>query len=377
MSAETTEKEPDNPHMPPWARQGAGRALGYLVFFAVFFGMLFLFNLYVLTRLFSMLGLRHGWPFLAFTVASSLSFTFAMVVRSARSCLATKAYYFAAATWLGFLIYMIFASIAYDALGWFVDFGDRTVAYAFVGGTAALVLISLAVPHFVVLRDVCISSRKLDRPLRILHMSDLHVGAAHGPESLARLVRMANGAKPDLVLITGDLADSPMDPAGNPFAVLDGLVAPAFFTLGNHEYYAGVEDVVGMLAKTKVRVLRGAVALAGGVQIVGVDYGGARELKEALARLPLDRSKYTVLLYHQPDGLDEARAAGIDLMLCGHTHGGQFFPFTLINRLVWGKEYRGLHERGGMHVHTSTGAGTWGPPMRLGTRSEIVLIKVN
>jgi hypothetical protein len=377
LSAETVEKETDNPHMPPWARRGVARIFAYLVFFGVFFGMLFLFNLYVLTRLFSMLGLRHGWPFLVFTVLSSLSFTGAMAIRSARSCFATKAYYFAAATWLGFLIYMIFASIAYDVLGWFVDYGGLPVAEAFVAGIVLVLAISLVVPFFVVLREVEIPSPKLRRQLRILHVSDIHVGASHGSESLAKLVRMANGARPDLVLITGDLADSPMKENGNPFDALDGLAAPAFFVLGNHEYYAGVEEVSAMLAKTKVRVLRNEAAISGDAQIIGIDYGGAKEVEAALVRLPTNRSKYVILLYHQPAGLDEARAAGVDLMLCGHTHGGQFFPFTLINRLVWGKEYRGLHERGGMFVYTTSGAGTWGPPMRLGTRSEMVLIKVN
>jgi predicted MPP superfamily phosphohydrolase len=126
-----------------------------------------------------------------------------------------------------------------------------------------------------------------------------------------------------------------------------------------------------------VRVLRNEAVTIDGVQIVGLDYGGAAEVKENLARLPIDRSRYVILMFHQPDGVEEARAAGVDLMLCGHTHGGQFFPFTGINRLLWGKEYRGLHKYGGMHLFTSTGAGTWGPPMRLGTRSEIALIKVN
>jgi len=376
LSDQIPEKETDNPHMPPWARFGAGRIIGFLFFFLFFFGALFLFNLYVLTRLFAMLGLRHGLPFLVFTVLSSLSFTAAMGIRNARSSIATKGYYFAAATWLGFLLYLLFATLIYDISGWFFAY-DRTIAApAFILGTIALLAISLAVPYFVVLREMDVPSAKPGRGLRIMHMSDIHVGSTHGPESLGKLVRMANDTNPDLVLITGDLADSPMPNDGNPFAALDGLKAPTFFCLGNHEYYAGIEEVTGMLAKTKVRVLRNEAVTIDGVQVVGLDYGGAREVKENLARLAIDRSRYVILMYHQPDGFDEASAAGVDLMLSGHTHGGQFFPFTGINRLVWGKEYRGLHKIGEMYLYTSTGAGTWGPPMRLGTRSEIALIKV-
>jgi hypothetical protein len=377
LSAPPVRKENDNPHAPPWARLGIGRVVGLLVFFGIFFGGLFLFNLYVLTRLFSMLGLRHGWPFIAFTVVSSLSFVAAMGLRNARSCALTKGYYLASATWLGFLIYLLFATIAYDVLGWFVDFDSSVLAPLMVAATGALVAVSLCIPRFVIMREVEIPTPKLEHPLRIVHISDVHIGAAHGPESLGKIVRMTNSAKPDLVLITGDLADSPLDPAENPFAALDSLDAPAYFTIGNHEYYAGVEGVIALLAKTKVRVLRNEAVDVDRVQIVGADYGGVRELKAALDGLTIDRSKHSILMFHQPDGMEEARAAGVDLMLCGHTHGGQFFPFTLINRLVWGKEYRGLHERGGMFVYTTSGAGTWGPPMRLGTRSEMVLIKVN
>jgi hypothetical protein len=366
-----------NSNAEPWRRFGVSRALGFLVFFAFFFGMLFLFNLYVLTRLFAMLGLGHGILFLIFTLASSMSFAIAMMLRNAMSCSLTKGYYFGAATWLGFLIYMLFASAIYDVLGRFIDFERPLVPYAFIAAAAALVLASLAVPRFVALREIEVRTAKLDRKLRILHMSDLHIGASHGPRGLEKLVMMANETKPDLVLITGDLADSPMDPKGDPFAALDRLEAPAFFVIGNHEHYAGIEDVSALLAKTKVRVLRNEVAVSGDVQIVGADYGGAKELEHVLSEITLDRSKYTVLMFHQPDGFDVARAASVDLMLCGHTHGGQFFPFTIINRLIWGKEFYGHHERGGMHIHTTSGAGTWGPPMRLGTRSEMVLIKVN
>ena len=375
MNEHASERETDKPHAPPWAGQGAGRILGFLAFFAIFFGILYLFNLYVLTRLFSMLGLRHGLFFIIFTVLSSLSFAAAMGFRNAKSCLATKGYYFAAATWLGFLIYFIFATVAYDVLGWFVDFNGPFATRALITGTICLVAISLVVPYFVILREIDIPAGKLGRDLRVVHMSDIHVGATHGPGSLGKLVRMANEAKPDLVLITGDLADSPMSAHEKPFDALDGLNAPTFFSLGNHEYYAGIEEVVGMLAKTKVRVLRNEVVLADGVQVVGLDYGGARELKETLARLPIDRSKYTILMYHSPEGLEEAQAAGVDLMLSGHTHGGQFFPFTVINRMIW-RRYKGLHEHKGTYLYTSTGAGTWGPPMRLGTRSEIALIKM-
>ena len=375
MSEPDVSKKATPRHGPPIPSEGWMRIVGFLIFFLVFFSAIFLFELYALTRLFAYLSLDHGWLFLAFVALSSLSFIIAMGLRTTTSSFVTKGYYYATAAWLGFLIYLLFASFVYDVLNRFVSFPDWVRLYVLIGGTVFAVALSLAIPYVIKRRFVEVPAKRLKTDVKIVHLTDIHVGATHGPEHLKELVGIANEMQPDLVLITGDLADSPLDWSENPFSVLDELKAPAYFTIGNHEYYAGIEEVTGLLAKTKVRVLRNEVAQANGVQILGLDYGNAKDLGKILPTLAYDRSKYTILMYHNPDGLEVSHEGGIDLILSGHTHGGQFFPFTVFGRLIW-KTFHGLYEHEGTYHWVSSGAGTWGPPMRMGTRSEVTLLRL-
>jgi predicted MPP superfamily phosphohydrolase len=98
-------------------------------------------------------------------------------------------------------------------------------------------------------------------------------------------------------------------------------------------------------------------------------------VKRALQVLRPDPKRFTVLMYHRPTGHRDAGKAGVDLMLSGHTHGGQFFPFVLFAKMVWGRRY-GLFHNGGMYHYVTSGTGTWGPPLRFGTSSEIALFEV-
>jgi predicted MPP superfamily phosphohydrolase len=124
-------------------------------------------------------------------------------------------------------------------------------------------------------------------------------------------------------------------------------------------------------------VLRNEVEDNGRYQIIGVDDSWDRKMvRRVLSDMEIHPGKYTILMYHRPVGLEDARAAGVDLMLTGHTHSGQFLPFQLLVKAIW-KRVRGLYDLGGMHLYAAPGTGTWGPPMRVGTNSEITLLRVN
>jgi hypothetical protein len=351
---------------------GMVRHLSFALFITAFFESLLLFNLYVLSSLFQMLELELGWAFLAFAVASSLSFVIAMGLRDTMSCWASKSYYVAASTWLGFLIYLFFAAVAYDVLGLVEGLNRRPFVPFLIASTLTMLAISVFLAKYIMLRRINVPCKKLKREVTIAHISDIHIGASRGSGGLKRVVELTNSARPDIVLITGDLIDSPLKVSDNPLSALDDFHVPVYFTLGNHEYYAGVDEVVELLSKTRARVLRGEVAALEDLTILGVDYGD--DLEAAVDSLRFDRSICTILMYHSPAGFATAESRGIDLFLAGHTHGGQFFPFTAIARLIWGRGYRGLHRRGESYLYTSTGAGTWGPPMRFGTRSEVAII---
>jgi predicted MPP superfamily phosphohydrolase len=219
--------------------------------------------------------------------------------------------------------------------------------------------------------------------LTLVQLSDVHVGPTIGRAFIEDLVARTNALAPDLVVITGDLVDGTVAQLGPLVEPLKGLRAPlgVFFVTGNHEYYSGAPDWERFLPSLGVRVLRNErvrleVPGRGALELAGVDdwtahhfgHGHGADLPRALAgrdpALPL------VLLAHQPKQAEAAARAGVDLQLSGHTHAGQLWPFSLLVRLDT-PYVRGLHRVGGMLLYVSSGTGYWGPPMRLGTASEL------
>ena len=227
--------------------------------------------------------------------------------------------------------------------------------------------------------------------LRIVQVTDLHIGPFLGGNWLRRVVDKVNALKPDLIVITGDLVDGSVDEQRRhvaPIADLRALYGTYFIT-GNHEYYSDVEEWCDHVASLGVRVLRNErvsiVTGSGdeGFDLAGVDDsagdhlpGGGHALSKALAGR--DPNRVLVLLAHRPSVAQEASAHGVDLQLSGHTHGGQIWPFTYLvhlQQLYSHGLYR--HRDTETQVYVSAGTGFWGPPMRLGTSAEITHITLH
>jgi predicted MPP superfamily phosphohydrolase len=217
---------------------------------------------------------------------------------------------------------------------------------------------------------------------RIVQISDIHVGPTIKHGYLQAIVERVNALQPDVVAITGDLVDGSVAELGPHVAPLAQLRARhgVFFVTGNHEYYAGVDPWLAELRRLGMRVLQNehVVLQHGGARVVlaGVpDYSAHHfdpahrsDPQRALAGAPADAVK--VLLAHQPRTAPAAARAGFDLQISGHTHGGQFFPWSLFVRLQ--QPYTaGLHQLGRLQVYVSRGTGYWGPPKRLAAPSEI------
>ncbi|NOK12889.1 metallophosphoesterase [Corallococcus exercitus] len=217
----------------------------------------------------------------------------------------------------------------------------------------------------------------------IVHMSDIHVGPVIQRRFMDELVRRANALKPDLVAITGDLVDGTVPDLRHSVAALQNLQARAgtHFITGNHEYYWNASTWADALTGLGVTVLRNrhvTVGDAGGAfDLVGVDDWSMRNgpkgynLDAALAGR--DPGRAAVLLAHQPSNWDVAAKAGMGLQLSGHTHGGQFFPFTVAVSAIW-KHDAGLFQQGDSSLYVSRGTGFWGPPLRVAAPSEIVKV---
>ncbi len=227
----------------------------------------------------------------------------------------------------------------------------------------------------------------------IVQISDLHAGLPTIRErEVRRVVDQVNALRPDLVAITGDLVDGgAVADLGHAIAHVGRLEGRhgVYFVTGNHEYYAdaGPEPWLAELRRLGVRVLRNERVAVGdrgaSLDLAGIDdwssagfgNGHGPDLPRALAGRDPERS--LVLLAHQPRGVGEAVRAGVELQLSGHTHGGQIFPFNLVQSGIF-RYVKGLHrhdEPGSTgQIFVSRGAGYWGPPMRLGSPPEIARI---
>jgi predicted MPP superfamily phosphohydrolase len=218
----------------------------------------------------------------------------------------------------------------------------------------------------------------------IVQLSDIHVGAIIQTAFLDQLVQVANSAKPDLVAITGDLVDGSPDVLGPFVARLRNLSSRhgTYFVSGNHDYYSDWEAWAPEVQRMGFTVLRNrfvSIGDAGGsFDLVGVDDWGSRMGRGGYdlgkATEGRDPSRASVLLAHQPNGLEYADEKGLGLQLSGHTHGGQIFPGNLVGDVIWGERNAGLCKLNDTYLYTSRGCGFVGPPVRVGAPPEVVKI---
>ncbi len=215
---------------------------------------------------------------------------------------------------------------------------------------------------------------------RILQLSDLHIGPTIRRPFVDAVVNRANALRPDLIAVTGDLADGLVPELREHVAPLGRLRAPhgAFFVTGNHEYYWDVRGWTNELERLGIAVLSNEHRVvergSGRLVIAGVtDLSATSDPAAAVAGAPA--SNVRVLLAHQPRSAFAAQAAGYDLQLSGHTHGGQYFPFNLLVRLFQ-PFVAGLHRLESMWLYVSRGTGYWGPPLRLCAPAEITVLEL-
>ena len=211
-------------------------------------------------------------------------------------------------------------------------------------------------------------------------ISDVHLGHVRNGSFLRRLIAMTLREEPDAIFVAGDLYDGTAIDALRAAEPLNKLVAPqgVYFVAGNHEQFGDDSKYLNAIAAAGVRVLTNEKVEVDGLQIIGVPYRNATQhgqLASVLHAIGLDRGRASILLTHAPDHPEIAEAAGVSLQLSGHTHLGQFLPWSWMARRIYRQFVYGLSRIGKMQVFTSSGAGTWGPPLRLGSNPEIVVLE--
>ena len=298
-------------------------------------------------------------------------------------------------TWLIAFLYILMAFVLLDLAFLFrlLPKGFLKESWTVLGcvlGVIALVLVYGGIHyHHKYREELTVSTAKpLEKPLTIVLASDLHLGYLNRRAELSRWVDLINAEDPDLVLFGGDIIDRSLRPvvAGDYASEFHRLAAPAFAVLGNHEYYGNIEGSEAFYKDAGLRLLKDSFVDVSGIRIIGrndrsfrreelsniIPVPAVAELVEAVEAV---EGPFTILLDHNPSHLEEAEKAGIDFQFSGHTHHGQVWPISWITDHIYEKSW-GRHQRGKTQYYISSGLGIWGAGIRIGTRSEYLVLHV-
>ena len=364
---------------------------GLVVFIVVVQAILFLTHLFLYeTWTFSISGnggTEAPWLRIVLGILS-VSFLVASLLAWRYTGAAVRAIYKVAAVWLGLLSFLFIAAvISWLAFGvtWAAGLhaNFHLIVEVLFGTAAAAGIYALFNASWTRITRTTVRLANLPeawRGRKAALISDLHLGHVRNGRFLRRIVAEVLNEKPDAVFIAGDLYDGTAIDAKRAAQPLGQLTAPhgVYFVAGNHEQFGDDSKYLHAVESAGVRVLRNEKVEADGLQIIGVPYRDASRLTRfasVLKGLGLDRRRASILLTHAPDHPQVAEQAGVSLQLSGHTHLGQFIPWSWMARRIYRQFVYGLSRIGKMLVFTSSGVGTWGPPLRLGSNPEIVILQ--
>jgi len=366
--------------------------LHFAIFFSVFLSIYFGMHYFVFTRIADGLIVTGAarTALRLFFIIAALSFILTEFLTHRGAAPRVKLFADFGNIWLGVISIALTFFLAVEISRIFF----HGAPYRYYATLAALALAATASVYSLlnaaagpVIKEIQIKTDKLpagtDR-LVLVQLSDLHIDLLTSPEWLENVVSKTNELSPDLILITGDLIDAQIYKLPAYCEILQTLKSRhgVYAVSGNHEYYAGMNNFTETASASNIKIIDGIKVNVGGViELAGIsDLVSAKgvkagpEIKNILLNNPAENHKlFSVLLSHRPDTFDAAAKLGIDLQLSGHTHAGQILPMDLIVMLVY-KYPWGFYKNEASYAYTTSGTGTWGPPMRLFSRSEIVKI---
>jgi predicted MPP superfamily phosphohydrolase len=376
------------------------RRQSFLLFFSIAFSIYGLINLYIYIRLHQSIP-EGSWVRPLFTVLFifvALSYIVGQYLESKSTSFLSNALTWIGAFWLGMMTWFFLAAILIDLvrladhfihflpLAWYQHAEETKGTIATV---ISIIIIVSMFAGFLNAKNIHIKQLTvaLDKtktgttPLRIAAISDMHMGTIIGRQMVAQMVKKINSIHPDLVLMVGDQVDGQPRPAMemNLGEILETIESKygVYAITGNHEYIGNAETSCAYLEAHGIRMIRDTVVEVAGIYLVGREDRAAKQFanieRKSLAKLvaPLDKSKPIILMDHTPFHLEEAEQNGIDLQLSGHTHHAQIWPWSFITKRVYEVSW-GYKKKGTTHVYVSCGAGTWGPPIRIGNTPEIM-----
>jgi predicted MPP superfamily phosphohydrolase len=285
------------------------------------------------------------------------------------------------------IYFFLLLLVAHPVSKFFPAKAGKAVTIAAATISALLIAWGLWNSYSLQVTEQTVKVKGLKAPITIMHAPDLHLGPARGEAFLRKVIDAIKKSDPDIVLYNGDMVDGNIALKPEIFEEFRGLPMPQFFTTGNHDFYVDTNTELDFIKKAGIRILRSETAELLGINLIGLEYMNADRASSDSHRVndlfmdeELPKAKWNpdlprILAHHSPVGMQYAIKEKIPVMLTGHTHGGQFFPGTLLIRLRFPK-YKGRYDYEGLTLLVSQGAGTFGPPIRLGTISEIQLVRL-
>ncbi len=362
----------------------------FILFISIIQSILFLGHWFFYKTLVRFLGVTQPSKLLTLKIGLALlsvSLVLTSLLAFYYSNLIARFFYTIAVSWLGIFYLFVLASLLcwiIDGLAGIFQFPlDRRLLIEILMG------IALAASFYGFVNGSMIRTTKIDLKIpnlpiswkgkKAIWVSDTHLGHVRNHGFAQRIVKKIRELHPDIIFIGGDLYDGLVGDLGQMIEPFSKISTPhgTYFVTGNHEEFNEPTSYLRAIQRAGIRVLYNEKVELDGLQIVGVDYMDSRSeegFKAVLQKINIHPQKPSILLKHSPSHLQVARDHGISLQLSGHTHQGQVFLFRFItSRIYKGYDY-GLKSFGDLLVYTSSGAGTWGPPMRLDTNPEILLI---
>jgi len=379
------------------------RILSFIIFITVFFILYGLINLYIF---------RRGWQclpkdplvkkvYIFGFLFVALSFFAGRLLENVSVCLASEILIWIGSFWFGFMAYLFLSVVCVDILRFsnsiFHYFPSFVQTHYFqvkqITALAVLLMVTMLMAiGYINARNPKIRKMEFEiskhastqTSLTIALVTDIHMGTLIKNSRLNDMLEMIKEIDPDIVLLAGDIVDEDLSPVieNNMGEMLRRIPSRlgTYAVTGNHEYIGGVEEACAYLSDHGITFLRdSAVKIDDGFYLLGREdrsiSGFTRQKRKPLKQLleGVDLSYPLILLDHQPFRLKEAAQNGVDLVLCGHTHHGQLWPFNFITELVYEVSW-GYKKVQNTHVYVSCGYGTWGPPVRIGSTPEVVQI---
>lgn len=380
------------------------KTISFIIFFSIVLTIYAAVNYYIFIRGWQAIpqGSRYRIPYLIIFVLLALSYIIGRFLEKIYLSLLSDILVWIGSFWIAVFFYLLLIVVLIDLarlvnhwlpflqlitenyaklklITFFVSIGIvlATVLYGFINACAFRVQeLHLKIP-----KPTNMSGMK------IVAVSDIHLGTIVGRTRFCRMVNTINALHPDLILLVGDVVDEDLAPVirenlGEALRHLEAKFGVYAIT-GNHEYIGGVEAAVKYLEEHGVTVLRDSVIqVNNSLYLVGRDDRSGRQFagrqRKQLVELmsQVNKNFPVILLDHQPFKLNEAAENGFDLQLSGHTHHGQLWPLNFVTRKVYEKSW-GYLKKGNTHIYVSCGVGTWGPPVRTGNRPEIVHITLD